>query len=278
MGIRDLFAADALEPVRPAPALPQGSNRQAGPRGRARASRVHRRAPPDERRSYGRRHRRPEDRAARCGDFRRGRIGSSKTVQADSRYHGSARTPRRARDGRLRRRRRVRHHGALGQELPQDHPPAARAAPPVRDVRRRALRRHADHRRSVRQRLRPHRAVRRRRPAHGARHPERLCARRSCRLRLPHGAAAHRRREARVDRQPADPPSDRRDRRRPYRDRYRDRVARLLRGAGREVPRALRGARAQARMDCRGARNRRGVHRPCASFARRKPRRTPPAA
>ena len=175
----------------------------------------------------------------------------------------------RALDGGLRRRRRVRHHRALGQELPQDHPPAARAAAAVRDVRRRALRRHADHRRGVRRRLRPYRAVRRRRPADGARDSQRLRARRARGLRLPDGAAAHRRREARIDRQPADPPADRGHRRRPDRDRHRDRIARLLRGAGREVPRPLRSARDQAGLERRGARDRRGIHRPCPGSARR---------
>ena len=46
-------------------------------------------------------------------------------------------------DGRVRRRRRIRHHRALGQEFPQAHPPAARAPRRVLDVWRRALRRHA---------------------------------------------------------------------------------------------------------------------------------------
>ena len=43
--------------------------------------------------------------------------------------------------------------------------------------------------------------------------------------------------QARLDRQHAAAAAGRRDRRRPHRDRHRDRVARLLRGAGREVPR-----------------------------------------
>jgi hypothetical protein len=45
-------------------------------------------------------------------------------------------------------------------------------------------------------------------------------------FRLPDGAAAHRRGEARIDRQPADPPADRGDRRRPDRRRHRDRIPR----------------------------------------------------
>ena len=76
--------------------------------------------------------------------------------------------------------------------------------------------------------------------------PERPRARRAHRLRLPDGAAAHRRGEGRLHRQHAGAPAGRRDRRRPDRDRHRDRVARLLPGAGREVPRALRDARARS--------------------------------
>ena len=53
-------------------------------------------------------------------------------------------------------------------------------------------------------------------------------------------------------------------------DRHRDRIARLLRGAGGEVPRALRGAREQAGVERGGARDRRGVHRACAGAARRR--------
>ena len=87
------------------------------------------RAPPDERRPHRGRHRRPEDRAARCRGFGR------RSARQPDRRSSRSRTSRelqepldRARDGRLRRRRRVRHHGALGQEFPQDHPAAARAA------------------------------------------------------------------------------------------------------------------------------------------------------
>ena len=46
---------------------------------------------------------------------------------ADPRRRRAARAARRARAGGLRRRLRVRHHRALGQELPHAHPPAARA-------------------------------------------------------------------------------------------------------------------------------------------------------
>ncbi len=108
------------------------------------------------------------------------------------------REPRRARDGRLRRRRRIRHHRALGQELPEAGAPAAGAPRAVRDVRRRALRRHADRRERLRAGLRPHRAVRGRRQADRARHAERPGARRAPGVGLPDGAAAHRRGQGRL--------------------------------------------------------------------------------
>ena len=57
-----------------------------------------------------------------------------------------SRRPWLAGDGRLRRRRRIRHHRALEQEFSQAHAFAAGAPRRVRDVRRRALRRHARHR------------------------------------------------------------------------------------------------------------------------------------
>jgi hypothetical protein len=88
-----------------------------------------------------------------------------------------------------------------------------------------------------------------RRAADRAGNPERLCARRARGFRFPHGAAAHRRSQARIHCQPADPAADRGHRRRPDGDRYRHRVARLLRGSGGEIPAALRGARDQAGLD-----------------------------
>ncbi len=54
--------------------------------------------------------------------------------------------------GRPRRRGRVRHHRALGQELPDDDPPGAGAAAQLPRLRRRALRRHAGRRGRVRDR------------------------------------------------------------------------------------------------------------------------------
>ena len=65
-----------------------------------------------------------------------------------------------------------------------------------------------------------------------------LAARRAPGLRLPDGAAAHRRRQDRQPRQPAGAAAGGGDRRRADRDRHRDRVAGLLPAAGREVPAA----------------------------------------
>ena len=56
---------------------------------------------------------------------------------------------RRARARRVRRRLRVRHHRALGQELPHAAPPDAGAPRPPAHLRRRPLRRHAADRRRV---------------------------------------------------------------------------------------------------------------------------------
>ena len=269
LGLRDLLAAHALEPVRPAPSLPQGRVRQAGARGRARPGRLHRRAPPDERRPHRGRHRRPEDRAARGAHLRR---RSARAIALPfkpiERHRRSCAKPLEPRvmagfggvaeygitvrwDKNflkiirllLERRRQFAMFGGVrfGGTLTIDEAFAAgfdhialcagAGRPTVLDD------------------------------------PERLRARRARGLGLPDGAAAHRRRQARVDRQPADPPADRGHRRRPDRDRHRHRVARLLRGAGGEVPRALRGARAEARLERRGARDRGGVHRACTRAA-----------
>ncbi len=94
----------------------------------------------------------------------------------------------------------------------------------------------------VRAGLRPRRAGHGRGQADGARPAERPGQRRAHGVRLPDGAAADRRGEERFDRQHAGAPAGRRGRRRPDRDRHGDRVAGVLPGAGREVPRALRGA------------------------------------
>ena len=88
--------------------------------------------------------RRPQDRAARSGALAASTRDGERVPFAPVRdVDVAARAARRPRDGGIRRRRRVRHHRALGQELPQDGPAAARAARALRAVRRRALRRHA---------------------------------------------------------------------------------------------------------------------------------------
>ena len=165
LGLRDLLAADPLESAEPAPspAPPRLRPHRAG--GRPGAGRLHARASSDERRPRRRRGRRLEGRAAgaravRCRHDRRPRA-----VPADPRRRRAGGESRHPRDGRLRRRRRVRHHGAVEQELPQADPAAAGAARSVQDVRRRALRRHARARGGVPARLRSRRAVHRRRQA-----------------------------------------------------------------------------------------------------------------
>ena len=80
----------------------------------------------------------------------------------------------------------------------------------------------------VRAGVRSHRARGRGRTPDGARHSQRPRARSPDRLGFPDGAAAHRRRQGRLDRQSADTPARRGHRRRPDRHRHRDRVACLL--------------------------------------------------
>ena len=90
-------------------------------------------------------------------------------------------------DGGLRRRGRIRHHGALGQELPEGGAPAARAPRRVRAVRRRAFRRHGDAARRLGPRLRSRGARDGRRQADDAGHSQRAGARRAHRVRLSDG-------------------------------------------------------------------------------------------
>ena len=80
----------------------------------------------------------------------------------------------------------------------------------------------------------------------GARHPQGQ--------RLPDGAAAHRRLQARRAAEPAGAAAGRRHRRRPDRHRHRHRAVRLLPGAGGEDARALRSAGAPSRARPRSAR------------------------
>ena len=131
-----------------------------------------------------------EDRAAAAGNLRRFADRRARAVRADPRCRKPLRAARRAHDGRVRRGRRIRHHGALGQEFPQGRPPAARAPGAIRDVWRGALRRHADDRQRLRSRLRPYRAVRRRRPADRDPDEERPRARGAAGLRFSDGACS----------------------------------------------------------------------------------------
>ena len=134
VGRRDLRPAHALESAERPPAVRPAVQRQERPRRRARPGRVHARPLPRERRLRRRRHRRPEDRAAAGGPRRHRCAGAA----ADSRLERDLPRPRRPRAGRVRRRVGIRHHGALGQELPDAAAPDARAAQGPADVRRRS--------------------------------------------------------------------------------------------------------------------------------------------
>ena len=198
--------------------------------------RLHAGALPGERRLRRRRHRRPEDRAAAGGDRRHRR----RAAPADSRLERDLSPARRARARRLRRRVGVRHHRALGQELPHAAAPDAGAAPrlqiyggvrfggtlPIEDAWALRLRSRGDRRR--------------RRTADDHRHEEQPDPRHPEGQRLPDGAAAHRRVQARRAAEPAGAAAGGRDRRRPDGDRHRDRADGVLPAAGREDAAALR--------------------------------------
>ena len=113
--------------------LPRPRQRPQGADRRPRARRLHAGASPDERRPHRRRDRRTEDRAARV-----------RSHCAGARHRAVVREPGRSRDGGVRRRRRIRHHRALEQELPEAGAPAAGAAARVRAFRRHPLRRWRD--------------------------------------------------------------------------------------------------------------------------------------
>ena len=117
-----------------------------------------------------------------------------------------------------------------------------------------AVRRHDHDRQRLCDGLRPCRAVRRRRPPDRDPDAEQSRAGRAPSLRFPDGVAADRGGQDRQHRQSDRAAAGRRHRRRADRDRHRDRVAGLLPGPGREVPRALRDA-------CRRARRRAGARR-----------------
>ena len=146
--------------------------------------------------------------------------------------------PRRSRARRLRRRVRVRHHGALGQELPHAAASDAGAAPRPADVRRRALRRHdADRRRvGVRVRSRGDRGGRRQADDH--RHEEQPDPRDQEGERLPDGAAAHWCVQTQRAAEPAGARAGGRHRRRPDRDRHGHGADGVLPAARREDARA----------------------------------------
>ena len=265
-----------MESAQPAPAVAEAGQRPQGSGRRPRPRRLHARASSHERRPHRRGDRRAQDRAARCRDFGGRCRRRARAVPPDPRRRRAARAAGKPGHGRLRRGCRVRHHRALGQEFPQAHPPAAGTAPRIRDVRRRALRRHAHHRRRLRARLRPHRAVRRRRPPDHRADEERACRRRAPGLRLPDGAAAHRRRQDRQPRQSAGAAAGGGHRRRAHRHRHRNRGARLLSAAGGEVPAPLRDAargarrsRHPRRLDHAGSRDRVRVSRARARHPRR---------
>ena len=194
LGLRDLRAADAVESARhPSPAAASGQRAQGADR-RARSRRLHAGASPDERRPHRGGDRRTEDRAARL-----------RSVGSGARRRAVVREPRRPRDGRLRRRGRIRHHRAVEQELPEAGAPAAGAASAVRAFRRHPLRRrrHARHGRCLGDGVRPHRAVHGGGQADRARHPEWPGARRAGGVGLPDGAATHRRGKAVIHHQSA---------------------------------------------------------------------------
>ena len=91
MGLRDLFAAHALESARPAPPVSQAPQRQTRARRRHGSGRIHARAPPDERRPHGRRHRRAQDRAARRRSYPASNaLGRARAVRADPRRRTSS--------------------------------------------------------------------------------------------------------------------------------------------------------------------------------------------
>ena len=85
VGLRDLRAADALEPAEPAPSAAAARHRAQGAGGGPGAGRLHARAPPDERRPHGGRHRRAEDRAAAAPSSPASRSTASACLRAGAR-------------------------------------------------------------------------------------------------------------------------------------------------------------------------------------------------
>ena len=217
-------------------------------RGRPRSRRLHALALPAQRGLRRRGHRRPQDRAA-AGRHRR---RASPLAAADPRLVRDLQAARRARAGGVRRRLRVRHHGALGQELPDAHPPHAGAAREVQGVRRRAVRRRPADRGGLGARHRSRRDCGGRRPADDHRHQEQPDSRHPQGQRLPDGAAAHRRVQEGRALEPPGPAARGRHRRRPHRHRHGHRADGLLPDSGGEDAVALRvaGRRDSARTRC----------------------------
>ena len=231
VGLRDLLAADALEPAQRQASRRVAVQREERPHRGPRTGRLYARAFPGKRRIRRRGDRRIEDRAARCEVHRRAGPRCAHIV-------GRARRPRARR---FRRCLGVRHHGPVGQELPQGHPHRTRAEEEPAHLRRCAIRWHALDRRRIRQaRLRSHRHRHRRRNADGRAHEKQPHPRHPQSLGLSHGAAAHRRIQEEFDGESAGAPACRRDRRRVDGDRYGDRAVRVLPGPGRADSRAVR--------------------------------------
>ena len=200
MGIRDLRAPHAMESAAPPPPRAARADGQARARRRHGSRGIYAGAPLAQRRPCRRWYRRAQDRAAARGAVGDHAFGYAHRFRAHPRQHALARAARESRDGGLRRRRGIRHHGALGQELPQADPTITRAPRAFRAARRRALRRHAGRRGRFQAGLRSHRALRGRGQADSARSPQRSCQRRAHGVGFSHGAAAYRRRAARLGR------------------------------------------------------------------------------
>ena len=122
----------------------------------------------------------------------------------------------------------IRHHGALGQELPQADLPHACPARTLQRSRRRPTRRHGDPRGRAfvgfSSRVRGHR----RRTSPGDPHRQQPRPRHATGQRFPHGAATHRRGKGRQPRESADQDAGGRHRRRIDGGRYRHRGAGVL--------------------------------------------------
>ncbi len=241
VGDRDPRLPDALEPAQRPPPLRSPLQRQERRGRRARAGGLHARAPPRLRRLRRRRGGRPESRAARRAPHRPRRQASD----ADPRLQHPLRRARRAHPPRVRRRVRVRNHGALGQELPDARVPLPLAPQEPPDLRRHSLRWDVHARRRLGARLRPRRDRGGGRASDDHRHQEQPLARDPKGERLPHGAPADGCLQEELDREPAGDAPGGRDRRRAHRDRHRHGAPRLLRRPDRKDAGALRDVRAR---------------------------------